>query len=164
VTLTAPSRRDEAEPPPWPLPDVALSEPKPVLPLKAPMTMLLLEILLAESDVDAALHWYERSRGTSLPLEDEVGIVERIALLLESSQPDLAVSLLMDRARYFFDRGRPNLLEDAAIMLERAGRIEQRRGKLTAWLQVVSGLRHRHRKQTRVRQLLDDVLAQFPFA
>jgi uncharacterized Zn finger protein len=148
--------------PSWPLPDLDLPEPRHVLPVKAPLADHLIDILLEEHDPEGALRWYERARGQALGPADEVDALIRIAESLEPTNPDRAVSILMDRGRVFVDRGSPPMLEAASDLLEAAGRTEQRRERLTAWLQTMSVLRHRHRKHARVLQALDDVLAQFP--
>ena len=119
-----------------------------------PLFGVLIDIALQEKRLDDAVALYKqqteghRRRGSR---------DKEVARAVEKSHPDVALTIWERLARQQIDLVKPAAYEVAAGHLRRMRRIYQQTGRAAEWQELITAIRHEHKRKRRLMEVLDSL-------
>jgi uncharacterized Zn finger protein len=141
----------------WPLPKPEVEIPKKSFPTKFPERNTLIEIAIAEKQPDEVMRWYQPSSSNSSKFDDGIHFEHKIADAVADAYPDTAVVIWKNSAESLIANTTVTTYQQAALYLQKAQTLLQKKGRKTEWVAYLKALRTTHARKRCLLEILDSL-------
>ena len=132
----------------WPLPDTALTLPKPRRRQKSPDYHELIDIALYEKRTEDALRWFQQAPHKSFH-------AEVIAQAVKKTHPDVSLEIWQGKVAELIARVKPSAYREAIPYLKKTKSLMQGLKRSDDYRDYIASLRHQHKAKRRLMEELD---------
>ena len=138
----------------WPLPSTGFHED--IRPAEGPVTQTLIEIAIAEKQIEAVLKWYDLETSRTDYRRGYMPVSSlQIAEMVKEKYPDRAIEIWKEQAESAISRVQVSGYQEAGTYLREVRDTLKRLNKEDEWEAYLSELRDQNKRRPRCLEVLD---------
>lgn len=143
-----------AKNPQWPLPDVLIPRvDRSRTQTRFPVKHTLIDIALAQNDIEKALYWYEYKAGQGAHWQ--IGRDDAVAAAIAKAYPDKAMAIWLRLANMNISQAKQSGYETGAKYLKKIRNLATELEQEEDWQTILTAVRSQHRRKRNMIAILD---------